>query len=61
MARVPLPDGPGNERSRFWQLSPTFRDAAGALANAVYEKNRLPLRERELVRFLIAGLNGCPI
>jgi hypothetical protein len=61
MARIPLPDGPGNERSRLWSLSPTFRDAAGTLANTVYERSSLPLRERELVRFLVARLNGCPI
>jgi hypothetical protein len=61
MARIPLPDGPGTERARLWELSPVFRDAAGTLANTVYEKGRLPLRERELVRFLVARLNGCPI
>ena len=61
MARIPLPDGSGNERSRLWSLSPTFRDAAGTLANTVYERSSLPRRERELVRFLVARLNGCPI
>jgi hypothetical protein len=61
MARIPLPDGPGNERSRLWSLSPAFRDAAGTLAATVYEGSSLPIRERELVRFLVARLNGCPI
>jgi hypothetical protein len=61
MARIPIPDGPGTERARMWELTPAFRDAAGNLATTVYEHSRLPVRERELVRFLVARLNGCPV
>ena len=28
---------------------------------AVYDRSQLPVRERELVRFLIANVNGCPV
>jgi len=61
MARVPIPDGPGTERSRLWSLSPVFQSAVGAFNTAVYERSQLPVRERELVRFLIANINGCPV
>lgn len=61
MARLPVPDGPGTERSRMWQLSPLFRDATAALNRAVYDDSRLPVRERELVRLLVARVNGCPV
>ncbi len=61
MAWLPVPDGPGTERSRLWQLSPVFRDATAALNRAVYDDSRLPVRERELVRLLVARVNGCPV
>ena len=61
MARVPIPDGPGTERSRLWNLSPVFQKAVGVFNTAVYDQCQLPVRERELVRFLIAKVNGCPV
>ena len=61
MARIEIPDGDGTERSRVWQLAPAFADPVARLNRAVYEESRLPLPERELVRYLIAGINRCPI
>lgn len=61
MAWIQVPDGPGSERSRLWRLSPVFQKATGALNRAVYDESRLPERERELVRLLVARVNGCPV
>jgi hypothetical protein len=61
MSRVSVPDGPGPERARAWDLSPVFRDAIAELNRAVYQQSRIPLRERELVRLLVARVNQCPI
>jgi hypothetical protein len=61
VARIDIPDGDGTERSRVWQLAPVFVDPVARLNRAVYEGSRLPLRERELVRLLIARVNRCPI
>jgi hypothetical protein len=63
VARISIPDDGtgGTERSRVWQLAPAFVDPVGRLNRAVYEESRLPLRERELVRLLIARVNRCPI
>ena len=61
MARIGIPDGEGTERSRVWDLAPGFRDAVARLNRVVYEESTLPLRERELVRLLIARINACPI
>lgn len=61
MAWVHIPEGSGTERSRLWQSSPVFAAATGALNRAVYDESVLPLRERELVRLLVARVNGCPV
>jgi alkylhydroperoxidase family enzyme len=61
VARIPIPDGEGTERQRLWALRPEFAEAAQGLADAVYNKSRLPLRLRELVRMRIAQINDCPI
>src|SRR6202012_5582838 len=43
-----------------WILkSPELGSAIGAFANAVYSKNRLPMRTRELARTVIAHENEC--
>jgi alkylhydroperoxidase family enzyme len=61
VARIPVPDGEGTERSRLWDLAPGFRDAVARLNRVVYEDSTLPPHERELVRLLIARVNRCPI
>jgi hypothetical protein len=61
VARIGIPEGPGTERSRLWDLAPGFRDAVARLNRVVYEESTLPLRERELVRLLVARVNRCPI
>ena len=45
-----------------WVLkSPDLGSAIGAFANAVYSKNRLPMRTRELARTVIAHQNECEV
>ena len=45
-----------------WVLkSPDLGSAIGAFANAVYSKNRLPMRTRELARTVIAHSNECEV
>jgi AhpD family alkylhydroperoxidase len=45
-----------------WVLkSPDLGSAIGAFANAVYSKNRLPMRTRELARTVIAHENECEV
>ena len=45
-----------------WVLkSPDLGSAIGAFANAVYSKNRLPMRTRELARSVIAHSNECEV
>src|ERR1700761_9789725 len=45
-----------------WVLkSPELGSAIGAFANAVYSKNRLPMRTRELARTVIAHENECEV
>src|ERR1700749_3317919 len=45
-----------------WVLkSPELGSAIGAFANAVYSKNRLPMRTRELARTVIAHSNECEV
>jgi AhpD family alkylhydroperoxidase len=45
-----------------WVLkSPDLGAAIGAFANAVYGKNRLPMRTRELARTVIAHDNECAV
>ena len=45
-----------------WVLkSPDLGSAIGAFANAVYGKNRLPMRTRELARTVIAHENECEV
>ncbi|HEV7679456.1 MAG TPA: hypothetical protein VGQ42_12890 [Candidatus Dormibacteraeota bacterium] len=59
MARIPLPDGDGDERERLWRLRPELGAAAAQLAAAVYAST-LPLRTFEAVRMRIAQVNNCP-
>jgi alkylhydroperoxidase family enzyme len=61
MARIDVPDGPGDEAVRIWALRPDMAAAVGALSDAAYKLSRLPAREREVARMRIAQINDCPI
>lgn len=61
MPRIAVPDGPADPEARVWALQPHMGVAAAALSQAVYERSILPVRERELARMRIAGINGCAI
>lgn len=61
MPRIGIPDGPGDPEARVWALRPEMGGAAAALSHAIYEQSILPVRERELARIRIAGINGCAI
>ena len=41
--------------------SPALGRAIGAFSDAVYNRNRLPMRTRELARMVIAHDNGCVV
>lgn len=61
MPRIDIPDGPGDPEARVWALRPEMGVAAAAMSNAIYERSILPVRERELARIRIAGINGCAL
>src|SRR5579875_2384113 len=45
-----------------WVLkSPELGSAIGAFSNAVYSRNRLPMRTREIARIVIAHANECEV
>ena len=60
MARLRVPEGEGPEVDRVWDINPEIGDPARALREAVYQRNHLPLRVHEAVRYLIADCNQCP-
>ena len=61
MARLPLPDGPGDEVTRVWSINPAMGYTSATFSGKVYEKSTLPDAERELARMRIAEINGCAI
>lgn len=61
MSRIPVPEGQGPEVNRVWMIDPELGAPALALREAVYQKNHLPMRIHEAVRYLIAQANQCPI
>jgi AhpD family alkylhydroperoxidase len=61
MARIDLPEGDDPEIIRVWKLRPDMAKAVTALTDAVYEKSRLPARERECIRMRIAQINNCQV
>lgn len=61
MARIQLPPGELDEPYRLFQLAPNISGAAGAYSEAIYTKNTLPLRLRELLRMRIAQINHCEV
>ena len=61
MARIDLTPGEADETQRLFELAPHLGEPAAALSWAVYEKSRLPVRLRELMRMRIAQINDCHI
>ena len=59
MARIDLPEGPGEDRARIWQLHPEFGAAAEHYNEVVQRCSILPVREHEAARIRIAHINGC--
>ena len=59
MARIDIPAGDGDEVYRVWGVNPDMGMAAAAFSGAVYEKSKLPEREREAARMRIAQINDC--
>jgi alkylhydroperoxidase family enzyme len=61
MARIAIPEGDGTERSRVYRVRPLMAEAVTRMNVAVYEQSQLDARLRELIRYRIAELNGCPV
>jgi AhpD family alkylhydroperoxidase len=59
--RIELPDGDEDEVVRLFTLNPDMGMVAAAFSGKVYEKSRLDIRERELVRMRIARINDCSV
>jgi alkylhydroperoxidase family enzyme len=59
MARIELPEGPGEERERMWRLRPEMGAAADAFSAAVQDSSTLSVREQEAARTRIAHINRC--
>lgn len=60
MARVEIPAGDGDEIVRIWGANPEMGMVAAVFSAKAYEKSRVAVRERELVRMRVAQLNDCP-
>ncbi len=62
MARILLPDPSGLGEHVDWSLHrPEMATGMGQLSAAVYGNSRLPLREREAARWIIALINHCEV
>jgi alkylhydroperoxidase family enzyme len=61
MARIELVPGEGDEPGRLFRRAPHVSGSAAALSSAVYEKSKLPVRLRELMRMRIAQINHCHV
>jgi AhpD family alkylhydroperoxidase len=61
VARIELPDGPGTEATRLWELIPAQGDAYLAFAEVLYGRTTIPPREREIARMTVALLNDCKV
>jgi len=61
MARVAIPEGPGEETARLWALHPQMAKGPVEFATAVYGNSTLPDRVREFARIRIAQINDCPV
>lgn len=61
MSRISLLPGPEDEPGRLFRHAPHVSSAAAALSAAVYDKSKLPVRLRELMRMRIAQINQCHV
>ncbi len=61
MARIRFPDRGMGEHVDWALLRPDMAVGMGSLSGAVYTNSRLPLREREAARWVIALLNECVV
>ena len=59
MARIEVPEGPGGEAARVWQLRPEMGAMVETMVRTVYGSSILPAAEREAARMKIAQLNAC--
>jgi hypothetical protein len=61
MARIQILPGDGDEAGRLFRHAPHVSGAAAALSAAVYERSKLSVRLRELMRMRIAQINQCHV
>ena len=61
MARIQILPGEGDEAGRLFRHAPHVSSAAAALSGVVYEKSKLSVRLRELMRMRIAQINQCHV
>jgi len=61
VARIQILPGPGDEAGRLFRHAPHVSSAAAALSEAVYDKSKLSVRLRELMRMRIAQINQCHV
>jgi AhpD family alkylhydroperoxidase len=61
MPRVAVPGKQGSIVDRVWDLRPALKPAWFAMKDAVKERTGLPIDVREVVRYRLAGLNGCQL
>lgn len=61
MARISFPDHGYGEHVDWSLHRPEMAAGMGALSKAVYGNTRLPVREREAARYVIALINDCAV
>lgn len=61
MARIDFPDRGLGEHMDWAMLRPDMAAGMGAFSTAVYGNSKLPLREREAARWVIALINHCAV
>lgn len=61
MSRLAFPDRGFGEHVDWALLRPRMAAGMGALSEAVYGNTRLPVREREAARYVIALVNDCAV
>ena len=61
MARISFPERGFGEHVDWSLLRPKMAAGMGALADAVYQNSKLPVREREAARWTIALINDCAV
>jgi alkylhydroperoxidase family enzyme len=61
MPRISFPERGFGEHVDWSLVRPKMAAGMGALADAVYQNTRLPVREREAARWTIALINDCAV